>query len=389
MKILSVCHMFPNRINPNTGVFVKERLKFVTMKCDLTMLAPVPAFPFMDYTSKYGGLSGLEERERFDGLSVYHPRYFMIPKYFKFLDAFFYGRSIASYIEGMFEHFDYDLLDFHWVYPDAIGGLQWARKLGKKTVVTVRGNEAIYYFGKTLMRRIIQKRLSEFDHVIAVSSDLKNKILSEYGVEESRISVVPNGIDTSKFYRMDRSEALEKCHLDGNKRYILTVSRLSSEKGIEFLLRAFKNTKCSEIELIIIGDGPLKADLVATCVELGIDDRVHFLGTIGHADIRAWYNAVDVFCLPSLWEGCPNVIIEALACGIPVVASQVGGIPDLVPGNDYGILVPPGDANILAGALTNAFDGYWDRKKISEYGSANSWKDVADRVIDIYERVLS
>ena len=183
--------------------------------------------------------------------------------------------------------------------------------------------------------------------------------------------------------------ALEKCHLDGNKRYILTVSRLSSEKGIEFLLRAFKNTKCSEIELIIIGDGPLKADLVATCVELGIDDRVHFLGTVGHADVRAWYNAVDVFCLPSLWEGCPNVVIEALACGIPVVASQVGGIPDLVPGNDYGILVPPGDADILAGALTNALDGYWNRKKISEYGSANSWKDVADRVIDIYERVLS
>ncbi len=110
----------------------------------------------------------------------------------------FYGRTMAPYIESMFREFDHDIFDFHWVYPDAIGGLQWARKLRKKTVVTVRGNEAIYYFDKTIVRRIVQKRLTEFDHVIAVSNDLKNKILSDYSIEQSRVSVIPNGIDTVK-----------------------------------------------------------------------------------------------------------------------------------------------------------------------------------------------
>ena len=321
-------------------------------------------------------------------MTVHHPRYFMIPKFLKFLDAIFFAKSMAFYMENIFSQTSFDILDFNWVYPDAIGGLQWARDFGKKTVVTVRGNEAIYYFDKGPVRKIVQQRLKEFDHVIAVSNDLKDKILTDFGVEESRISVIPNGIDSAKFRHTDGRVARRHCLLEDGKRYVLTVSRLSVEKGLEYLLRAIGKLHSTDTELVIIGEGPLRARLVSLAAELGIEDRVRFLGVLGHAEICAWYNAADVFCLPSLWEGCPNVVIEALACGTPVVASRVGGIPDLVPG-DCGMLIPPGDPDLLAAALEQALEKDWNRRSISAFGSSRSWTDVADKVIGVFEEVLS
>jgi len=389
MKVASVSHIFPNAINPNSGVFVKERLKHIAQKIDLSIFAPVPSFPFIDYTSKYAGMSTIESVEEIDGLQVHHPRYFMIPKYFKFLDALFYSKSMFSFMERMTLDHEYELMDFHWVYPDAIAGLDWARKLGKKTVVTVRGNEAIYYYEKGLLRRTVQKKLNEFDHLITVSNDLKHKIVSEYNVDASKISVVSNGIDVGKFFYIEQELARKRLNLATNRQYILTVSRLSSEKGLPHLLNAFAKIKNSATELIIVGDGPLKDSLVSLGMALGINERVRFMSSLGHADICYWYNAADVFCLPSLWEGCPNVVIEALACGTPVVATQVGGIPDLVPSNDYGVLVPPGNPDSLALSLDKALAKDWNRQKISEFGSVNSWEDVADMVINIFNRVLT
>jgi len=389
MRVISVSHMFPNSVYPQVGVFVKERLKHVALKADLTMVAPVQSFPFSDLIGKYAGLSRVRPQETIDGMSVHHPRYFLIPKYLKILDAAFYSRSLAPYIEELAESCDCDLFDFHWVYPDAIGGLDWARKLGKKTVVTVRGNEAIYYFDRNLVRKVVQRRLKEFDHVIAVSNDLKEKILADFGVERRRVTVIPNGVDTAKFHPMDRGRARLQCGLAANRRYLLTVSRFSGEKGLGHLLRAFARLRSPETELVLIGEGPLKGELLALADSLGVRERLKLPGVLGHAEICAWYNAADLFCLPSLWEGCPNVVIEALACGTPVVASRVGGIPDLVPHDDHGILVPPGDSELLAQALEQALAKAWDRGGISQFGSAHSWSEVADRVIGVFEGVLS
>jgi len=381
--------MFPNRLRPSHGVFVKERLRHVAEKIDLTMVAPVPSFPLMELTGKYRGLGALEEEESIDGLRVLHPRYFMIPKYLKVLDASFYRRSLAPYMEGLAKEQGAQLLDFHWVFPDAIGGLSWARKLGLKTVVTVRGNEAIYYFDRSPVRKVVQRALSQFDHVIAVSHDLQEKILADYGVEPSRISVIANGIDTERFRRTDQTAARKACHLEEGVCCLLTVSRLSPEKGLDRLLRAFQRLGRADTRLVVIGDGPLGGELRALCAELGIEQQVDFPGALGHHEICAWYNAADLFCLPSLWEGCPNVIIEALACGTPVVASRVGGIPELVGGAEHGILVPPGEVEALAGALGTALAREWDRGLISQWGSARSWSEVADQVIKVFERVLS
>ncbi len=138
-----------------------------------------------------------------------------------------------------------------------------------------------------------------------------------------------------------------------------------------------------------MGDGPLKQKLHKMASDLGIVDGVKFIGAVHHEETVLWYNAADIYCLPSLWEGCPNVIIESLACGTPIVSTTVGGIPDLVPDNDYGFLVPAGKSNLLAVALDNALRKEWDCQRIAQYGSKNTWRHVANSVVGVFKSVLN
>ena len=388
MKVLSVSHMFPNQLWPNNGVFVKERLKALSKVVDINLVAPLPSFPFISSTRKYKGIEIIPEEECFDSLHVFHPKYRLIPKYLKFLDGYLYYFTTNSFFSFLIQNENFDLLDFHWVYPDAFAGLKWARKFKKKIIITIRGNESICYFEKSLRKKMLINTLQSVDHIIAVSNDMKQKVAGEYGVEHSKITVIPNGIEPQDFYMIDKKIARKSCGLEDNKKYILSLSRLSHEKGLEYLFKAFYSLDAKNTELVVVGDGPLKAKLLRMASDLKIANRVKIIGAVPHNEAYLWYNAADVYCLPSLWEGCPNVIIESLACGTPVVSTEVGGIPDLVPCNDYGFLVPPGDPASLANALNNVLKKNWDRDSIARYASKNTWSHVADSVIEVFKSVL-
>ena len=389
MRVLSASHMFPNRVWPNNGVFVKERLKALSKIVNNTIVAPIPYFPLLSFTKKYKGLKDIPVLEDYDSLKVFHPKYLMFPKYLKFLDGYLYYYSLNPFISQMVKRHDFGLFDFHWVYPDAFAGLRWARKFGKKIVVTIRGNESICYFEKSLRKRMLVNTLRSVDHVIAVSSDLKRKVVQEYGVDGAKVTVILNGIDTDKFFAVDKREAQKQCGLKIGLKYILSLSRLSHEKGLDTLIEAFSAMNVENTILLIVGDGPLKSKLQHKVGYLRMEKKILFFDAVPHNETVKWYNAADVFCLPSLWEGCPNTIIESLACGTPVVASNVGGIPDLVPDDSYGLLVPPGDSASLAAALSDALEKKWDREHIASYGSQNTWNDVAQRVVDVFKLVLN
>jgi len=387
MKVISVCHMFPNSVNPNLGIFVKERLIHVAQKIDLTMVAPVPSFPFIEHTKKYAGYSGIKLREERDGLVIAHPRYFMIPKYFKTLDPFFYEISLRKFIESSVKEEDSLIFDAHWVYPDGFAALEWGRKFNKKVVVTVRGNEAIHYYQNTAIRKKIVNKMHLFDHVISVSEDLKCKLIYEYGVSPDKISVIHNGIDKIKFAPINKAYAKNTCGLSGDCKFILAISRLSSEKGLEFLLEAMTKLATKNVKLALVGDGPLYNRLNDYVTSNNLSEKVLFLGAVPHKDLYLWYNAADVFCLPSLWEGCPNVVIESLACGTPVVSSNVGAVPHFV-NNDCGAIVPRGDADSLAKALDKVLNREWDQNDVSRTPALREWWEVADDVIALFNKVL-
>ncbi|MFH1460567.1 MAG: glycosyltransferase family 4 protein [Candidatus Omnitrophota bacterium] len=387
MNILLVSHMFPNNVNPGYGVFVKEQAKFVAKKTDLQVMAPLPFFPLAVLFSKYKSFNKIRKAEIIDGLKVTHPQYFFIPKVLKFLDAWFYSLSLNRNLRNLIRKEKIQILHFHWGYPDAIALLRLAKKTGLKTVLTIHGNESICYFENSLRKKIVQKYLKKFDYLIVVSNDLKNKIIQYYDVPKTKITVMPNGINTENFYSIDKNEARHMCGIDHKKQIILTVCRLSHEKGIEYLFQAIQKIKEINVELLIAGDGPLKEKLLVLARQLKISDKIKFLGTIVHEEIYKFYNAADIFCLPSLWEGCPCTIIEAMACGTPVVATKVGGIPDMI-NKETGVLVEPKNPVALAVALTEALNKKWNHEQISAIGQSNSWDNVADKVIEVYKKIL-
>jgi len=385
MNILAVSHLFPNAIQPTTGLFVKERIKFVAQQVNVQVVAPIPFFPVVH---RLRSLHQIKHEENYAGLHIFHPRYFGIPRCFKFLDGYFYYYSLNEFIGKYLNSNPVDLFDFHWVYPDAFSGLKWAKRYSKKIVVTIRGNESISYFENSPRKKMTIQTLQAVDHVIAVSTELKNKVVQKYGVNEKNVTVIPNGIDADKFQHISRQRARRLCQLNPDSKYVLTVCRLSPEKGLQYLLQAIARLNQQNVKLIIVGDGPLKKKLQKLTDQLGITQQIFFVGAVSHSEIWKWYNASDVFCLPSLWEGCPNVIIESLACGTPVVATNVGGIPDLIPSPEYGRITVPGDEVSLSRLLNESLEYEWNRLKIAEFGIRNTWEHVANQVIDVFNRVV-
>jgi glycosyltransferase involved in cell wall biosynthesis len=197
----------------------------------------------------------------------------------------------------------------------------------------------------------------------------------EIGVPAAAVTVVGNGIDTTRFHPFVRRRGEQG-------KTVLFAGNLVPVKGVEHLIAAFAAVvrRTGSARLIIVGSGRLEEALRRQARELGIAESVVFAGRQPHDAMPAWLVRADVFCLPSLNEGCPNVVLEALACGTPVVASRVGGIGDLITCDDQGFLVPPGNVSLLADALCRALGRRWDPRRVRAATTVMSWAQSAQQV---------
>jgi glycosyltransferase involved in cell wall biosynthesis len=171
---------------------------------------------------------------------------------------------------------------------------------------------------------------------------------------------------------------------------LVYASRLDEKKGLSYLLTAFKNVLCNESHclLVLIGCGPYRKHLEQKVIDLGLQDRVVFTGFRPHTEIVKWMSACDLVVHPSLSEGSPLPVYEALACGKPIIASRIGGIPELIISGDYGLLVPPADSEALRTALLSGFRKEWDRERIRNHAEQFTWAHVADQLFSYYNEVL-
>ena len=353
MKILFLSHMFPNKVEPLKAVFVAEKARALSGYCETHIIAPSPYFPMVKPSPP-------PRKEVFEGLNLLHPRYLRLPKFLYSFRWLPYYLQVKKHIKQHLK--DIDIINVEWVYPDAYAAIKIAHRYGKKVVVTVHGNEAIGYYDKESIRKIHAKALQLADHIIAVSKDLQQKMIDSYAIEASRISVIPNGMDVNKFPAVNKEDAREKLGLhEENGIICVCIARLSEEKALDVMLDAF--SLCGETyKLFIVGDGPLKQSLKQQVADRKIANRVFFAGPVKHKDIFLWLNAADFFCLSSKREGCPVVVHEALACGLPVISTSVGGVPDIVEDNRHGCLCPIGSAEAFADALNQAMAIQWDKK---------------------------
>ncbi|RLI54346.1 MAG: glycosyltransferase family 4 protein [Candidatus Thorarchaeota archaeon] len=387
MKILTLTTLFPNERQPIHAVFVKNRIKALSKLCEVKVVAPVPlAFPLKFLSKKYRMFSDIPSHEIQDGIEVFHPRYLVTPKFGRSLYGFMYFLSIFRFMANLREQYDFDLIDVHWAYPDGFAGVLLAKAFGKPVTITVRGSDINEYTKLPLRRRIIAYALKKADRVIAVSKDLGDKV-AKLGVNRSKIKVIPNGVDIDKFYPMDKDKARKILKLPQDKKIILSVGRLSYPKRFDHLIESvntLKKGKHYDLLLLIVGEGEHRPKLERQIRELGLDGYVRLIGSRPNEELVYWYNAADIFCLASSNEGWPNVIFESLACGTPVVAYSVGGVPEIICSEEYGILVEDQNPAMLADALLGSLTQIWDEDKILEYARGNTWDDVARKVYSTF-----
>jgi teichuronic acid biosynthesis glycosyltransferase TuaC len=391
MKVLVFTTLYPNNVWPNHGVFIKERMaQFAKFDgCEVKVVAPVPYFPAVKLNWRWS-FSQVARREARDGIEVYHPRYFITPK----VGMTFYGwmmfLSTFPIVKKIQKGFDFDLVDAHYVYPDGFAAIQLGRFFKKPVVVSARGSDINLYRTFPLIRKLLQYVLRRADSVIAVSQALKQAMV-QLGIPERRISSIPNGVDTEKFFPFSREQARRQLGLQCS-RLLLSVGNLTSNKGFDLLIGALpiviEKLDKEDIHLAIVGEGPVRNQLEAMIFKLKLDGRVRLIGAVPHAELRLWYSAADVFCLASHREGWPNVILESLACGTPVVATPAGGIPEILNSEILGVLTER-DERKIAGAIVSALNKEWMSEELVNYARNYSWDRTASAVLGVFQSVLN
>jgi len=394
MNVLALSYLFPNHKQPSHGIFIYNRLKAVSKYHNIKVVAPVPWFPLSRYFSKYKELGDVPYFETCDGLNVHRPRFFIIPRYFKWLDPIFYLFCSACTILSINKKCKFDIVDVHWAYPDILAGYCFAKLFHKPLIVTLRGKEVICYGEKSVRKKIIDFLLRRADRVVCLSKEL-SEIACNIGVCPQKINIISNGVDVDMFKYIDQTVSRKRLNLPLDKKIILSVGYLIERKGFHKIIGVLPDLlkKYPDIQLYIVGslgaEGDFQEKLIQMIEELSLKNNVFLVGKKLNEELFEWYNAADVFCLATSGEGSPNVVLEALACGCPVIASSVGGIPEIICKDFLGNTFDCLDVNDLKLTLVNYFEKKLERERIRNYMERFSWDWCAKQVVDVYERSQS
>lgn len=379
MKILTFTHLFPNPLQPVWGVFVQQRISHFAGRPDnlVKVVAPVPFIPRWIPSRSWEKYKHIPLSEKVGGLQVDHPRYPLIPRIGMPLHGILLFLGCFRHVARLHREHHFDCIDSHWIYPDGFAAVLFARVLGIPVFCSARGTDINVYPSFRLIRPLIRWSLRRATGIIAVSSALKTAIV-ELGISEEKVRVIGNGVDISRFRPLDREVARQQLGLPADAPLLVAVGSLNEHKGHSSLISAFSNlsSRHPNLRLSILGEGPLRNALEAQVEALGLHGRITLPGSVNNDQLAAWYSAADVSCLPSLREGWPNVLMESLACGTPVVASRVGGVPEVITSAEYGLLVDP-NVESLTDGIESALRNSWNRAEIVKYAQSRTWDKVA------------
>jgi glycosyltransferase involved in cell wall biosynthesis len=387
MRVLVMTKIFPNAAEPLSAPFNRQQIAALGRRCDVEVLAPIPWFPGAGLFSRWSGagrLTGVPPAESIDGLDVTHPRTPYLPRFGHVLSAALYGAALYPAVRRRRGRFD--VLLGTWAYPDGVAAVALGRAMGVPTVVKLHGSDMDVLSKRPSLRRQLAWALPRAARVVAVSRALGQQAAA-LGVAADRIDIVTNGVDSTLFHPRDRVAARAELGRAGDaRRWILYVGRVEADKGMLELGPAFTRLAAAspDVALMVVGDGKARAAMEETLRPLG--DRVVFAGARPFAEVPVWMGACDLLTLPSHHEGTPNVLLEALSSGRRVVATRVGGIPDVVHRPELGALVPVGDVDALAAALGDVATQPYDAAAVAALGARGGWDESAARLQDVLAR---
>lgn len=382
-RVLTFTTLFPNQQQPEHGLFVKERIVALSRLVDLRVVAPVPWFPRLRVLGeRYFRYAMVPSKEIYSGIPVAHPRFPVIPRLCKVTDAALLAAGALSCLRKLRREFPFDVIDSHWAYPDGAAAAILASRFRIPLTITVRGDDVNVFFKEFWRRPWIHWSLGKAAVVFALSRELK-AILVDAGISPAKIAVVPNGINPASFHPVDRRAARAHLGLPADERIVLSVGRLHQSKGHPILVEAVGRLAnvFPDLHIYIVGSPDHEADASGAILEAAarhkITHRLHLVGAEDAAMLKYWYAAADVFGLATFREGSANVLLEAMACGLPCITTPVGGNQDIIVGGDLGILASP-DVDSMTAALANGLSRRWDTSKIADYGRGRTWQVVAE-----------
>ncbi len=396
MKILSLTTLFPTRVQPVHAVFVYNRLSHMARLAEVKVIAPIPYFPLDFLRPSYQYRTQVPQEDRIGNLEVVYPRYLSIPAILKPLDGIFLFLSVWFAIWKIQQGFDFDILDTHLTFPDGFAGILLGKIFRKPVTITLRGHDinVLPTDQFPIRKRMVTFAITRANLVIGVADALRRQAVS-LGTLEAKSLTASNGVDVSRFSLKSRTEARAKLNLPPDRRIVLSVGRLVENKGYHLIVEALAilRERGAEVPyLIVVGSPGDQPGYVATLEEsiqkFEMKEHVWLAGAQLNETLCDWYNAADVYCLASRVEGWANVLLESLASGTPVVATNIWGTPEVITSEDYGILVERNPEAIAEGLATALARQDWNREKLSAYASAQTWDQTAHKVINAFQKIL-
>jgi teichuronic acid biosynthesis glycosyltransferase TuaC len=384
LRLLTFTTLYPHAGAPNQGVFVENRLRHLveTGLAHSTVLAPVPWFPTR--SPRFGSwsrsvLAPLKEERH--GITVLHPRYAVIPKVgMSVAPALLYASAARALSRLMAGGARFDLIDAHYLYPDGVAAVMLARRFNLPVVMTARGSDVTQLPDYALPRRMIRWAMARADGMVSVSAGLK-RAMTGLGADANRITVLRNGVDLEGFRPLEDRDAV-RAQLRLSSPTLLSVGNLVERKRHHLAIEAM--THLPEWRLLVVGDGPERSRLAALTAKLGLEDRVSLVGAHPHAALRRFYGAADMLILASSREGWANVLLESMACGSPVVASDIPGNDEVVQTRAAGLIAGRNTAEGFADAVRSLWADPPGRDQVRAYAENFSWKATSIGQMDVF-----
>ena len=386
MKLLTFTSLYPHPEKPSHGIFVETRLRQLVAsgQAQARVVAPVPWFPVRHpLFGRYASFARVPARERRNGIEVHRPRFAAIPRLGMGLSPLLLAAGARRSVAGILDAHGFDLIDAHYFYPDGVAAAMLGRYFNKPVVITARGSDISLIPSHPLARQQIVWAARQARGLVAVCDALRLAMVS-LGIPAAKISTLRNGVDLHLFRPVDRPAVRARLDIAGYT--LLAAGNLVPEKGHDLMIGALP--ALPGVQLLVAGTGPLRRKLEALALRLDVAARVRFLGALPQDALRDYYGAADALLLASAREGWANVLLESMACGTPVLAPRVWGIPEVVGSRDAGLLYGERTSVGIAAAVNAMRADPPSREATRRYAERFSWDDTTQGQLRLFRAIV-
>lgn len=381
-NLLIISNNFPNQDNSYIAdIFVKEQIKYLKNYFNKVYVISPVAY----------GIERLRKTThkdyQYDNVNVYFQKYFNFPFFYNYSRSLWINletRAILSVIKK--EKIVFDLIHAHFTWPSGAVAVELKRTFNVPVIVTEGSS-------RTLQKELLQMNPYYIGTYQKCDAIIRNNIRDvplfwKAGISKSKIHYADYGYDPKKFYPIPTTKAREIVGIDSNRKILVNISRLYEEKGQKYLINAMKKVleKYPLCVCYIGGTGPMDDSLQQMIHQSHLEDHIKMIGFVPDDLLSSWINSADLFILPSLMEGNPTVMFECLGCGIPFLGTNVGGIPEIITSEEYGLIIEAGNAADLAEKIIFGLERRWDREKILAYAERFSAENSAKSIMAIYQK---